>query len=232
MPIDPLYEDTTSAYLSGQGNVQLPPEPRPQPSTGLGSLGLAVSLGAVQGAARLAAGAADLTAGASQMLTDPTESLLNPQVQEETDRRLGETFRKQREGTLFTSAAGQRLYSLSDMLRPDPQNTTTTDQIVQGAVSGLVQIVPAAVLGGPVAGAAVGGASIGLGRSEELKREGVDVGTRTAVGAVEGAWRRRRSAARRGLDHRPHARARRGWRPRYGDRTKHRGEGDPEERRI
>lgn len=121
------------------------------------------------------------------MLTDPTESLLNPQVQEETDRRLGETFRKQREGTLFTSAAGQRLYSLSDMLRPDPQNTTTTDQIVQGAVSGLVQIVPAAVLGGPVAGAAVGGASIGLGRSEELKREGVDVGTRTAVGAVEGA---------------------------------------------
>ncbi|MCA8239851.1 lytic transglycosylase domain-containing protein [Burkholderia sp. AU32262] len=187
MPIDPLYEDTTSAYLSGQGNVQLPPEPKPQPSTGLGSIGQAVSLGAVQGAARLAGAAADLTAGASQMLTDPTESLLNPQLQEETDRRLGETFKKQRAGTLFTSAAGQRLYSLSDMLRPDPQNTTTTDQIVQGAVSGLVQIVPAAVLGGPVAGAAVGGTSIGLGRAEELKREGVDVGTRTAVGAVEGA---------------------------------------------
>ncbi|QTO42187.1 lytic transglycosylase domain-containing protein [Burkholderia latens] len=187
MPIDPLYQDTTSAYLTGQGNVQLPPEPKPQPSTGLGSLGLAASLGAVQGAARLAGAAADLTAGASQMLTDPSELLLNPQLQEETDRRLGETFRKQREGTLFTSAAGQRLYSLSDMLRPDPQNTTTTDQIVQGAVSGLVQIVPAAVLGGPVAGAAVGGTSIGLGRAEELKREGVDVGTRSAVGAVEGA---------------------------------------------
>ncbi|MDN7848125.1 transglycosylase SLT domain-containing protein [Burkholderia seminalis] len=187
MPIDPLYEDTTSAYLTGQGNVQLPPEPKPQPSTGLGSVGLAVSLGAVQGAARFAGAAADLTAGASQMLTDPSETLLNPQLQEETDRRLGETFRKQREGTLFTSAAGQRLYSLSDMLRPDPNNTTTTDQIVQGAVSGLTQIVPAAVLGGPVAGAAVGGTSIGLGRAEELKREGVDVGTRTAVGAVEGA---------------------------------------------
>ncbi|HIE4197341.1 MULTISPECIES: lytic transglycosylase domain-containing protein [Burkholderia] len=187
MPIDPLYEDTTSAYLTGQGNVQLPPEPKPQSSTGLGSVGLAVSLGAVQGAARLAGAAADLTSGASQILTDPSESLLNPQMQEETDRRLGETFRKQREGTLFTSAAGQRLYSLSDMLRPDPNNTTTTDQTVQGAVSGLTQIVPAAVLGGPVAGAAVGGTSIGLGRAEELKREGVDVGTRSAAGAVEGA---------------------------------------------
>ncbi|MCA8427862.1 transglycosylase SLT domain-containing protein [Burkholderia seminalis] len=187
MPIDPLYEDTTSAYLTGQGNVQLPPEPKPQPSTGLGSIGQAVSLGAVQGAARLAGAAADLTAGASQMVTDPSELLLNPQLQAENDRRLNETLQKQRAGTLFTSTAGQRLYSLSDMLRPDPQNTTTTDQIVQGAVSGLTQIVPAAVLGGPLAGAAVGGTSIGLGRAEELKREGVDVGTRTAVGAVEGA---------------------------------------------
>ncbi|MBJ9895229.1 lytic transglycosylase domain-containing protein [Burkholderia cenocepacia] len=187
MPIDPLYEDTTSAYLTGQGNVQLPAEPKPQPSTGLGSIGQAVSLGAVQGAARLAGAAADLTAGASQMVTDPSELLLNPQLQAENDRRLNETLQKQRAGTLFTSAAGQRLYSLSDMLRPDPQNTTTTDQIVQGAVSGLTQIVPAAALGGPLAGAAVGGTSIGLGRAEELKREGVDVGTRTAVGAVEGA---------------------------------------------
>ncbi|MBR7942360.1 transglycosylase SLT domain-containing protein [Burkholderia cenocepacia] len=186
MPIDPLYEDTTSAYLTGQGNVQLPPEPKPQPSTGLGSIGQAVSLGAVQGAARLAGAAADLTAGASQMVTDPSELLLNPQLQAENDRRLNETLQKQRAGTLFTSSAGQRLYSLSDMLRPDPNNTTTTDQIVQGAISSLTQIVPAAVLGGPVAGAAVGGTSIGLGRAEELKREGVDVGTRTAVGAVEG----------------------------------------------
>ncbi|WP_333977839.1 lytic transglycosylase domain-containing protein [Burkholderia cepacia] len=187
MPIDPLYQDTTNAYLSGQGDIQLPPEPKPEQSTGLGSVGLAVSLGAVQGAARFAAAAADVTAGASQMFTDPGELLLNPQAQEESDRRLAETFQKQRAGTLFTSAAGQRLYSLSDMLRPDPNNTTTTDQIVQGAVSGLVQVVPAAVLGGPLAGAAVGGTSIGMSRAEELKREGVDVGTRTAVGAVEGA---------------------------------------------
>ncbi|KWC78897.1 lytic transglycosylase domain-containing protein [Burkholderia cepacia] len=187
MPIDPLYQDTTNAYLSGQGNIQLPPEPKSEQSTGLGSVGLAVSLGAVQGAARFAGAAADLTAGASQMFTDPSELLLNPQAQEESDRRLGEAFQKQRAGTLFTSAAGQRLYSLSDMLRPDPNNTTTTDQIVQGAVSGLVQVVPAAVLGGPAVGAVAGGASLGLGRAEELKREGVDVGTRTAVGAVEGA---------------------------------------------
>ncbi|WP_244139966.1 lytic transglycosylase domain-containing protein [Burkholderia stabilis] len=58
---------------------------------------------------------------------------------------------------------------------------------MQGVMSGLTQIVPAAVLGGPLAGAAVGGTSIGMSRAEDLKRQGVDVGTRTAVGAVEGA---------------------------------------------
>ncbi|WP_231753058.1 lytic transglycosylase domain-containing protein [Burkholderia sp. TSV86] len=58
---------------------------------------------------------------------------------------------------------------------------------MQGVVSGLTQIVPAAVFGGPLAGAAVGGTSIGMSRAEDLKRQGVDVGTRTAVGAVEGA---------------------------------------------
>ncbi|UXZ62589.1 lytic transglycosylase domain-containing protein [Burkholderia multivorans] len=47
--------------------------------------------------------------------------------------------------------------------------------------------MPAAVLGGPLIGAAVGGTSIGMSRAEDLKRQGVDVGTRTAVGAVEGA---------------------------------------------
>lgn len=75
--------------------------------------------------------------------------------------------------------------------QPQPQPSTGLGSIgqavslgaVQGAVSGLTQIVPAAVLGGPIAGAAVGGTSIGLGRAEELKRECVDVGTRTAVGA-------------------------------------------------
>lgn len=187
MPIDPLYEDTTSAYLNGQANVQLPPEPKPQPSTTIGSVGLDVSLAATQGMAKLMGNAADLTAGVGQMVSDPSETFLNPQMQEANDRRLNETLQKQRAGTLFTSDAGQRLSTLAEMLRPNPETTTTTDQIVHGAVSSLVQIVPAAVLGGPFAGAVVGGTSLGMSRAEELKREGVDVGTRSAAGAVEGA---------------------------------------------
>lgn len=186
MPIDPLYEDTTSAYLNGQGNVQLPPEPKPQPSTGLGSVGLAVSLGAVQGAARFGAFVSDFSQGYSQIAGDPSETLLNPELQEARDRGLAESFKKHQAGTLFRTDLGQRLYSLSDMLRPDPQNTTEIDRSVQDAVSGLVQIVPATVLLGPAGGAVVGGGSIASGRSEDLQRAGVDVGTRSAAAAVEG----------------------------------------------
>ncbi|WP_230948894.1 lytic transglycosylase domain-containing protein [Burkholderia cepacia] len=94
---------------------------------------------------------------------------------------------KQRAGHLFESPLGTKAYDLSDTFKPDPTRATTIDQTVQGVVSGLTQIVPAAVLGGPLAGAAVGGTSIGMSRAEDLKRQGVDVGTRTAVGAVEGA---------------------------------------------
>lgn len=187
MPIDPLYEDTTSAYLTGQGNVQLPPEPKPQASTGLGSLGTAVSLGAVQGAARFGGFVSDLSKGYSQIAGDPSETLLNPELQEARDRDLSEKFRMQQAGTLFRTDAGQRLYSLADMLRPDPENTTKTDQAVQGAVSSLVQIVPSVALLGPVGGAAVGAGSIGMGSAEDLRRQGVDLSTRAQVAAVEGA---------------------------------------------
>ncbi|WP_252979659.1 hypothetical protein [Burkholderia glumae] len=45
MPIDPLYADSTSAYLNGLGQIPLPAAPTPTPSTGLASLGLATSLG-------------------------------------------------------------------------------------------------------------------------------------------------------------------------------------------
>ncbi|WP_070106320.1 transglycosylase SLT domain-containing protein [Burkholderia plantarii] len=188
MPIDPLYADSTAAYLKGFSDIPLPAAPAPTPSSNAGTVGLAVSLGAVQGAARGAGAVADLTAGLSQIYSDSEANLLNPQAQEESDRRISEAIRNQQAGHLFESQAGANLYTLADMLKPDPTNTTRTDQTVQGAVSGLVQIVPAAVVGGPLAGAAVGATSFGLGAAEDLKRQGVDVGTRTAVGGVEGAF--------------------------------------------
>ncbi|KVE99260.1 lytic transglycosylase domain-containing protein [Burkholderia vietnamiensis] len=186
MPVDSLYADQTASFLRGQNQIDVP-EPRSYPSTSLTSIAQAVGRGVGQGGSALFGAAADMAAGLSQIFVDPDTLTLNPQAQADADKQLNAAIAKQRAGHLFESPLGTRAYDLSDTFKPDPTRTTAIDQTVQGVMSGLTQIVPAAVLGGPLAGAAVGGTSIGMSRAEDLKRQGVDVGTRTAVGAVEGA---------------------------------------------
>ncbi|MFP3799436.1 transglycosylase SLT domain-containing protein [Paraburkholderia sp. SIMBA_027] len=186
MPIDDLYADSTSAFLTGSNQVNVP-IPTTAPSTGITSIARAVGRGVGQGAASLFGAAADTAAGLSQLYVDPEMLAGNPDLAQQADARVNDALAKARAGHLFESSLGTAAYDLADTLKADPTKTTTIDQIVQGAVSGLTQIVPAAVLGGPLAGAAIGGLSMGQQRAEDLKRQGVDVGTRTAVGAVEGA---------------------------------------------
>ncbi|WP_321814575.1 MULTISPECIES: transglycosylase SLT domain-containing protein [unclassified Paraburkholderia] len=140
-----------------------------------------------QGATSLFGAAADTAAGLSQLYVDTDMLAGNPELVQQADAHVNAALAKASAGHLFESRVGTAAYDLADTLKADPSNTTTVDQVVQGAVSGLTQIVPAAVLGGPFAGAAVGGTAIGMGRAEDLKRQGVDVGTRTAAGGVEGA---------------------------------------------
>ncbi|WP_186125086.1 lytic transglycosylase domain-containing protein [Burkholderia gladioli] len=185
MPIDPLYEDSTNAYLAGLGGVALPAAPTPSPSTGFGSVARAVGRGLGQGGAALAGAAADTGAAVGTLTTAPDSLTFDPLALAASDQQ--ENAARAKAGRLFESPTGTAAYSFSDSLKPDPTNTTRIDQIVQGAVSGLTQIIPASVLLGPAAGAVVGGLSIGMARSEDLKREGVDIGTRTAVGAVDAA---------------------------------------------
>ncbi|HEM7801963.1 TPA: lytic transglycosylase domain-containing protein [Burkholderia cenocepacia] len=186
MPVDSLYADQTASFLSGQNQIDVP-EPRTYPSTSITSIARAVGRGLGQGGTALFGAASDLAAGLSQIYVDPDTLTLNPQAQADADKQVNAAIAKQRAGHLFESPLGTRAYDLSDTFKPDPTRTTAIDQTVQGVMSGLTQIVPAAVLGGPLAGAAVGGTSIGMSRAEDLKRQGVDVGTRTAVGVVEGA---------------------------------------------
>lgn len=186
MPIDDLYADSTTQYLSGSNQVDVP-TPRVQPSTSITSIARAAGRGFGQGALQFGGALSDAASGASQIFVDPDTLALNPNAQADADKQINAAIAKQRAGHLFESRAGAAAYDLADTLKPDPTQATATDQIVQGAVSGLTQLVPSTLLFGPVGGAVVGGASIGMARSEDLKREGVDVGTRTAVGAVEGA---------------------------------------------
>lgn len=189
MPIDDLYADSTSAFLTGSNQVNVPMPPV-TPSTSIGSIARAVGRGVGQGAASLFGAAADVTAGLADSGAAAAlqqGSAVNPDLIAAADAAINDNVAKAAAGHLFESRIGTAAYDLADTLKADPTKTTTIDQVVQGALSGLTQIVPATVLGGPLAGAAIGGLSMGQQRAEDLKRQGVDVGTRTAVGAVEGA---------------------------------------------
>lgn len=189
MPIDDLYADSTGTFLRTSDQLPLPVQ-RPDVGTSIDSLSRAVGRGVGQGGATLFGAASDLAAGATEAYVDPTLSAgaaLNPGAAELVDRHVNEAVAKSRAGHLFESRLGTAAYDLADTFKANPSDTSQVDQIVQGAVSGLTQIIPAAYLGGPVAAALAAFGSFGMGRSEDLKRQGVDVGTRSAVGAVSGA---------------------------------------------
>lgn len=68
-------------------------------------------------------------------------------------------------------------------LRPDPATAGTAEQIVYGAVGPLVSLVGSAVVGG-VPGIAAAASETGFSQSEDLAQQGVDLKTRSAVGAL------------------------------------------------
>ncbi len=71
-------------------------------------------------------------------------------------------------------------------LAPDPQVTGYLGQILQPVTTMLAEAVPAIIAGGPIAGAALVGASEGLSETKSLKAEGVDESTAQKVGVVTG----------------------------------------------
>ena len=71
-------------------------------------------------------------------------------------------------------------------LRPDPQTASKAEQLVYGAVGPVASLVGGAIVAGP-AGLLGASVSEGMGHAEDLRQSGVDIGTRTAVGAVTAA---------------------------------------------
>lgn len=68
--------------------------------------------------------------------------------------------------------------------KPDPTTTHTAEQVVFNFARVGGKAITAAMTMGNVPGAIVAGAEEGFTQAEELKQQGVDIGTRTKVGAV------------------------------------------------
>jgi hypothetical protein len=86
----------------------------------------------------------------------------------------------------FSSQLGDRLRDMGRTLRPDAEASGMAESVLYQFARGGVKVVAGALAAGPV-GVLAAGAEEGMTQSDELRRQGVDVATRTNAGVVAGA---------------------------------------------
>jgi hypothetical protein len=85
-----------------------------------------------------------------------------------------------------SSDIGDSLRNIARDQRPDPQTANTAEQIVFGVADFAVRAAGYVAAAGPVVGSVLTAGDEAMSASDELKRQGVDLATRTKAGAVQG----------------------------------------------
>lgn len=183
--IDSMYQDRINANLDDRVRR---PSPTPPAAAGLWANFSGGFGGLVAGGFNAAAGEADQVGGFGQVSAAGGAMSGGGMFSLQSDAEAAQTVaahnKLMTEGVDMSSAAGDRFRAKAKAFMPDPQTTGQAGQILAGLGDFGSQAM-AAGLGGP-AGLISLGVNRGLQRSDELKQQGVDFNTRTAVGAVSG----------------------------------------------
>lgn len=179
--LDTYQEGTDTSLQFMQDRPLEQPKPKPKHS-GWTTLPRAVAAGV----AEVGANVSDVIGASAQAYADfgLTQNPLQPMTEEQ---------RQARNQAIVDFSPNLRpeqskpLYEFSDSLRVDPNTATMAESLFFNLGKGLTKAIGGAVVGGPIGGAAVLGVSEGMTQAEELAKQGVDLATRTQVGAVTGA---------------------------------------------
>lgn len=90
-------------------------------------------------------------------------------------------------GEAFSTDMGTEFRQTARSFAPDPASAGTAEQLIFGLSRFVTKAVGYSVAAGPVPGAILTGSDEGMTEADRLKAEGVDIQTRTNVGAVAGA---------------------------------------------
>lgn len=140
--------------------------------------------GVPAGVAEMGASGVDLLSGLSKV--DISAKAMAESQTEEGRKRI----QKQAQETLetgFRSDTGRSLRNVAADYLPDPKTAHAAEIVVGDFSRVATKAVAAGVALGPVVGAALAGAEEGFTASDKLAEQGVDVATRSKVGAVTGA---------------------------------------------
>lgn len=178
------YSD--SLGLAATSTVALP-KPAPQPRLSLWGLTTAAPKGVAAAGAERAGFASDVLGAFGQVLGAYPEAM-GASVTGEQRKQADEARQKLlTEGMDFSSEAGDLFRGVAREYRPDAKTASTAENLLFGLSRGLSKIAADVVTMGP-AGAAVSAADEASMVADDLKREGVPLGARTAAGTVQGAF--------------------------------------------
>lgn len=193
---DPYASDTLTAI--GDANQRARPEPPPpqrnwfmRDDNPVGTAGAAIGRGVAAGTTAAGAFAADIVGAFGDVQAgygaqaDPA-LLVDPEARKKFAEQSAEPEARVQSGAAFSSQPGAALYGVSAGFAPDPMTSNLVDRTLFGFSSTITRAAAYTALGGPVIGATLTGADVGAESAERLKGQGVDIGTRSAVGAVEG----------------------------------------------
>jgi hypothetical protein len=145
----------------------------------------------------MAAGVADAAGSTSDLLgafgqalatTEPSAGgMFSLPTEKERKESAAATDKMRTEGLDFMSEGGRSFRNVARDYLPDPATSHAATQAVGELFRVGTKAITAAAIMGPVPGAFVAGAEEGFTASDKLAQQGVDLETRTAVGAVTAA---------------------------------------------
>ena len=180
--LDDLY--LTENIKTAQ-DAALRPPPVPKQAAGFSAWRTATALprGVVAGGAQAGAGLADVL-GAFGPIAQAS-GMGEPSLFDR-DAVMREADRIQKmDGQLFTT--GDEVRRFAEEFRPDPETAHTAERLVFDFARVASKAVGYTLAAGPVGGATLTAGDEAMAVADELKQQGVDLDTRTKVGAVVGA---------------------------------------------
>lgn len=194
---DPYASDTLSAISDANARPRpAPPAPTPnwfmRDDNPVGTAGAAIGKGVASGLTAtggfwsdIVGAFGDVQAGYGAQ-ADPA-LLVDPEARRKFAEQSADAAARVQSGDAFSSQIGSRLYGIAAGFAPDPMTSNIVDRTLYGFTNVGVRALGYSLAGGPAIGATLTAADVGSEASQRLKEQGVDIGTRTAVGAVEGA---------------------------------------------
>jgi GNAT superfamily N-acetyltransferase len=186
MPIDEAFESSTDKVLLDMAQRPRPPQPQ-TPSFSMWKTTTAAPKGLAAGAAEGTGSIADVLGAFGDVLGAYPEAMGPVQLTEQQKQEANAAREKLlSSGPSYNTEAGRLFRNVGKDYMPDP----VTAHGAETAVANLFRVggkaVTAAATLGVVPGAIAAGAEEGFTTSDELGQHGVDLGTRSAVGAVTG----------------------------------------------